>query len=323
MKPLVLVLLCTNVLVLGCKKKAIKEPTLVIYKITASAGPHGTLAPSGEFEVASGQPCTYTITPDSGYAIATLTVDGSAAGLTGTYTFNNVIANHTISATFAKAFTITASAGPNGRVSPLTQPVITGTNTVVAFIPNDGFHADSVWLDGTFIKVLDGETSYALTNVTANHTLKVSFSDLLTKGQADSLNNLLIGKWTMTSLNSTLVGAHDSFLQWDIQDIHSYCSSNVYSEYQANGVYVPNANLDATSCSPLGGQLGTFPQQFQISKPNHWQLRKNGKVIYMLDSPIDSLTNVTLTKDSLIAIYYGGFNGVHRVAYRYHYARKQ
>jgi hypothetical protein len=119
----------------------------------------------------------------------------------------------------------------------------------------------------------------------------------------------------MTSLNSTLVGAHGNYLGWDVQDIYSNCSSSVYSQYDANGVYVPNANLNGTNCSPLANQ------QFQISVPNHWKLKNNGKVIYMTDPPLDSLTNVTVTKDSLIAIYFGSVNNVPRIAYWYHYAR--
>lgn len=115
----------------------------------------------------------------------------------------------------------------------------------------------------------------------------------------------------MTSLNSSLIGGHGNFLQWDFQNIHYYCSSTVYSQYDANGVYVPNANLNGTSCSPLAGQ------QFQISRPNHWKLKNNGKIIYMTDWPLDSLSNITVTKDSLIAFY----SGDARIAYKYHYAR--
>lgn len=51
-----------------------------------------------------------TITPDPCYNIADVLVDGSSVGAVTSYTFNNVTANYTITATFAiGTFTITAS----------------------------------------------------------------------------------------------------------------------------------------------------------------------------------------------------------------------
>ena len=80
--------------------------------ITASAGANGTIAPSGSVVVNFGANQTFTITPNTGYHVANVLVDGSSAGAVTTYTFTNVTVNHTISATFAiNTYTITASAG--------------------------------------------------------------------------------------------------------------------------------------------------------------------------------------------------------------------
>ena len=48
------------------------------------------------------------ITPDSGYQIADVAVDGVSQGVTSTYTFSNVTAAHTINATFTTASEIAA-----------------------------------------------------------------------------------------------------------------------------------------------------------------------------------------------------------------------
>lgn len=69
-------------------------------KITASAGAGGTISPSGEVSVNSGESKTFTITPASNYKIASVTVDGVNVGTAATYTFDNVGENHTISAEF-------------------------------------------------------------------------------------------------------------------------------------------------------------------------------------------------------------------------------
>jgi PKD repeat protein len=78
------------------------------YTITASAGSHGTIAPAGGTTVRQGASQSYTITPDTGYTIATLVVDGGAVAATGNYTFSDVQANHSLSASF-----VTAPAGNN------------------------------------------------------------------------------------------------------------------------------------------------------------------------------------------------------------------
>ncbi len=72
------------------------------FTIVASDGRHGSIDPSGTVTVASGESQIYTITPDSGYHIASLIVDGSAVGVSNTYTFANVNANHIISVAFAQ-----------------------------------------------------------------------------------------------------------------------------------------------------------------------------------------------------------------------------
>jgi hypothetical protein len=71
------------------------------FTITASAGANGSISPSGAVAVASGANQSFTITPNSGFGVSGVLVDGSSVGAVTTYTFNNVTANHTIAASFA------------------------------------------------------------------------------------------------------------------------------------------------------------------------------------------------------------------------------
>jgi hypothetical protein len=71
------------------------------FTITASAGANGTIAPSGAVVVTSGANQTFTIAANAGFHIAGVTVDGAAVGAVSSYTFTNVLANHTISTTYA------------------------------------------------------------------------------------------------------------------------------------------------------------------------------------------------------------------------------
>ena len=70
------------------------------HTITATAGTGGSISPSGAVTVADGADKTFTITPNSGYEIADVKVDGISQGAIPSYTFPDVKANHSIAATF-------------------------------------------------------------------------------------------------------------------------------------------------------------------------------------------------------------------------------
>ena len=72
------------------------------YLIQAEAGSHGAITPEGEVMVEMGEDITFTITPDSGYKISDVIVDGESIGAEESYTFKNVKEAHTIEAVFEK-----------------------------------------------------------------------------------------------------------------------------------------------------------------------------------------------------------------------------
>jgi aryl-phospho-beta-D-glucosidase BglC (GH1 family) len=84
------------------------------FTITASAGAGGSISPSGSVSVAAGANRTFTITANSGFLIDVVTVNGASVGAVGTYTFTNVQANRTISATFKTSTGGGQQAYPNG-----------------------------------------------------------------------------------------------------------------------------------------------------------------------------------------------------------------
>ena len=72
------------------------------YTITATAGEGGSITPNGDVSVKEGASQTFAITANNGYEIADVLVDGSSVGAVESYTFSDVKANHTISASFSK-----------------------------------------------------------------------------------------------------------------------------------------------------------------------------------------------------------------------------
>lgn len=73
------------------------------YTIKATAGAGGSISPSGNVSVREGRDRTFTITPDKGYAISNVKIDGKSIGAVKSYTFENVRRTHTIEVIFMKA----------------------------------------------------------------------------------------------------------------------------------------------------------------------------------------------------------------------------
>ena len=73
------------------------------YTIKATAGAGGSISPSGNVSVREGRDRTFTITPDKGYAVSNVKIDGKSIGAVKSYTFENVRRTHTIEVIFMKA----------------------------------------------------------------------------------------------------------------------------------------------------------------------------------------------------------------------------
>ena len=73
------------------------------FTITATAGEGGKIAPEATTTVYKGTSKVFTITPDKGYHIESITVDGeNVVPIATEYAFEDIVANHTIEVTFAK-----------------------------------------------------------------------------------------------------------------------------------------------------------------------------------------------------------------------------
>ena len=144
------------------------------YTVTATAGAGGSISPSGTSEVLCGDNWSCAITPDEGYYIDYLTVDGEQQPAQGSWLFTDIQADHTITATFAQyGYTVTTTAGTGGSVTPAgTSNVTYGESLTVTVTPDDCYHTDSVFVDGVYSGAL---TEYTFSGITADHTLSATF----------------------------------------------------------------------------------------------------------------------------------------------------
>ena len=141
--------------------------------ITATSGANGAVTPAGVTTVNYGGSQSYTITPNTGYHIVDVKVDGISQGPVTSYTFMNVVSDRTISATFViNAYLITASAGTGGSISPGSVNVNYGSSQAFIITPNTGYSVSNVIVDGASKGAITG---YTFTNVQASHIISATF----------------------------------------------------------------------------------------------------------------------------------------------------
>jgi len=116
------------------------------YTVTANViGGGGSISPSGSLSTASGTTRTFTFTPNANYQISS--VGGSCGGtLNGnTYITKAITASCTVLVTFVQTYTITASAGAGGTISPSGSiPATSRMNQPFTITPNPGYKINSV-----------------------------------------------------------------------------------------------------------------------------------------------------------------------------------
>jgi hypothetical protein len=169
----------------------------ILPSITASAGPNGTISPPGATGVPFGGSQEYTFTPNTGYHVDSVYVNGSYIGSPAGYTFTNVTINSTIRVVFAiNVYHITATAGPNGSISQAgVTAVIHGQTQAYSITPDSGFNIGMVIIDGA-----DSGTppSHIFTNITRDHSISAYFTN-------DSTSLVFVGgRWNMVSVPSVV-----------------------------------------------------------------------------------------------------------------------
>ena len=100
------------------------------YTIKATAGAGGSISPSGNVSVREGRDQPFTITPDKGYAVANVKIDGKSIGAVKSYTFENVSRPHTIEVIFVKG-TASASTGDSSNL-PLWNALLLASTLALA-----------------------------------------------------------------------------------------------------------------------------------------------------------------------------------------------
>ena len=149
--------------------------------------------PTGPY--APGTAVTLTPTASLGYHFVNWTGDAPAGHQTDNPLTVTMDGNKTVTANFGiNTYTITASAGAHGSVTPAGATVVNyGGSQNYAVAAASGYQIDSVWVDGGYIGAVTG---YNFTNVTTGHTIAASFAPVTGTGTTTAMN----AGWNLISL---------------------------------------------------------------------------------------------------------------------------
>ncbi|UFS69586.1 pilus assembly protein PilY [Geomonas sp. RF6] len=157
-------------------------PFVTAYYITVSAsdatikdGDGATVSPGSAVVVAEGDTPTFTVTPSAGFTCVQVTTPTGEIPCDPShkYTLKPVTQNGELKVVTARGYTIIASAGANGTISPKDAvPVAAGSSRTFTFTPASGFTVDTVTVDS--ISQSTG-TTYTFPNVQGNHSIDVTF----------------------------------------------------------------------------------------------------------------------------------------------------
>jgi hypothetical protein len=145
-----------------------------LHTIVTSADNHGSISPQGNVTVIEGDNQNFSIIPNTGYHIADVRVDGNSVGVMDGYEFSNVTKGHTISASFAaNMFTINATAGSNGSITPGNVSVAQGSGKSFTIAASSGYEIADVVVDGVSIGAV---SYYTFNDIAADHTIEAIFA---------------------------------------------------------------------------------------------------------------------------------------------------
>jgi uncharacterized repeat protein (TIGR02543 family) len=152
------------------------------YRITVTQGANGVISPE-TIDVEYGSDKAFTITPDNGYHIFDVVVDDIPQGAVSSYLFSNVVANHTISASFAidvyKPFSVVSN-------STISELAFNSTSQVLSFTaggPSGTTGFSNVTISKTLIAdvsglevYLDGtKTGYVVSDLTTSWLIYITY----------------------------------------------------------------------------------------------------------------------------------------------------
>ena len=160
------------------------------YAISARAGYFGSVSNEGETWYEYGSDVTYSFTPNEGYEVEEVWVDGQSQGAIDSYDFTDIQSYHSVEVSFKKEevyHTITVIDPDHGSISPGTVDVKQGAFASFDISPDEGYVLDQVLINGRSVGKFD---SYTFNNVHESHTLTAVFEAVIVAKEAVTIDRV-------------------------------------------------------------------------------------------------------------------------------------
>lgn len=160
------------------------EFEIIILTVNVICGTNGR-AEASDSIIEYGKKLTISVTPDDGYAIASIKINGKTKNIDKEVVIEKVTEDITVEAEFAPAFSIITTSGANGTITP-SEIVISGSRIKIEFYPDEGYKVKDVIVDGMRVGAVE---FYLFENINSAHSISVTFEiktysvRLLTEGE--------------------------------------------------------------------------------------------------------------------------------------------
>jgi hypothetical protein len=252
----------------------------ILYTVTATAGIGGSVTPTSA-SVHYGEQVAFTATPEPGWQVAEWSVDGDmVAGAVLSYTLTNIMAPHTVQVTFTQIdYPITTAVSGGGSVVPASASVHYGEQVAFTATVDGGMVAGAV-------------LSYTLTNITAPHTVQVTFTQIDYPITATVSGGGLVTPTSASVIHGndlTFTASPDSGFEvvtWFVDE----------TAVQAGGNNFALANIQAAHSVDV-----TFRQvQFTLTSSSSWETVNGGG--YLPPRPLRSITVTAICLQPILTV---------------------
>ena len=256
------------------------------FTITPTTGPGGSVSPATAVDVNAGATQAFTVTPDSGYSVQSVSGCGGTWTGSNPYTTAPITADCTVTSSFViNQYTLSYSAGANGSITGASPQMVNhGANgTAVTAVPDLGYH---------FVQWTDNSTANPRTdsNVTANISVTATFAN-----EAPSI--AAVGDQTVLEDSST------AQITFQVADLESAAASLVVTAASSETGLIPNPSVGAGASdgervltyAPMAHQNGSTVITLTINDPAGGSAQRSFiiNVTAVNDAPQLSLGSVT------------------------------
>jgi hypothetical protein len=259
------------------------------YIIEANAIGGGTITPPGSVIVNHGSDTTFYITPDGGFHLDSVVVDGTNEGSPSNYTFTNLIEDHAITAYFSiNNYTITATAEEGGSISPAGSIIVNyGSDTTFIITPDIGYHINDVLVDDNSVGAV---ANYEFTDITDDHTINATFEI-----NTYSLNIITVGNGAVIKVPDQLEYEHGTevTLTAEAEEDWTFSAWSGDTNSTENPITITiNSDKNITATFTYNGIFGwsQIIESMPSNDPRANKYVKDGGSMVTVDDSIDGIT---------------------------------